>query len=95
MILVALGLAGCAENTEERIDEVYAAKAEPSAENMERIRGFLDDPDRDVRATAINALISLQVPDAAELAPSGLWRTRMVSSVRIGAMLLGRRGGRP
>lgn len=78
----------CAENPDEKIDRIYAAKAEPSEENVTRIRAFLDDPDRDVRATAINALITLNVPDAAALArraledPDGFVRSR-------GAILLG------
>lgn len=88
LILVALGLVGCTENTDERIDQVYAAKAEPSAENIEKIRGFLTDPDRDVRATAVNSLISLQVSDAAEIAETALQDpdgfVRSIAAMRLG-----------
>jgi len=80
--------AGCVEDPQHKIDRIYSAKAEPSEENLERIRAFLEDPDRDVRATAINALVTLGVPDAGDLArralddPDGFVRSR-------GAILLG------
>lgn len=80
--------AACVENPDEKIDRIYAAKAEPSEANLTRIRAYLEDPDRDVRATAINALVTLNVPDAAPLArralddPDGFVRSR-------GAILLG------
>lgn len=72
--LVALVLltSACVEDAEEKIDSIYAAKAEPSEENLTRIRGYLEDPDRDVRATAINALVTLNVPDAGALARQAL-----------------------
>jgi HEAT repeat protein len=88
LITACLALAGCTEGTEERIDTIYAAKAEPSAENIERIRQFLEDPDRDVRATAVNSLIGLEVPDAADLAvaalrdPDGF--VRSIAAMRLG-----------
>jgi HEAT repeat protein len=87
-IFLLLSSAACSERVEERIDTIYAAKAVPSEENVELIRGFLDDPDRDVRATAVNSLVSLDVPDAVPIAlnaledPDGFVRS-------IGAMRLG------
>lgn len=88
LVTVTLLAAGCVDNPQEKIDSIYSAKAEPSEENLERIRAYLEDSDRDVRATAINALITLDVPDAAALArralddPDGFVRSR-------GAILLG------
>jgi len=88
LFAVILLPAGCVEDPQEKIDRIYSAKAEPSEENLNRIRAFLDDPDRDVRATAINSLVTLGVPDAAALArralddPDGFVRSR-------GAILLG------
>ena len=88
LVVIGLGFLGCAENTEERIDAVYAAKAEPSAENVEIIRGFLTDPDRDVRATAVNSLVSLEVPDAADVAEAALQDpdgfVRSIAAMRMG-----------
>jgi len=87
-LATALLAVSCVEKPSEKIDRIYAAKGEPSDENLTKIREYLDDPDRDVRATAINALITLNVPDAAALArraledPDGFVRSR-------GAILLG------
>lgn len=67
-----LGILGCAEDRNEKISSIYALKAEPSEANQEEIRRSLDDPDRDIRATALNALVTLRVHDAAALARAGL-----------------------
>jgi HEAT repeat protein len=88
LVMMILLTAGCMQDPQEKIDRIYSAKAEPSEENLTRIRAYLEDPDRDVRATAINALVTLDVPDAAALArralddPDGFVRSR-------GAILLG------
>jgi len=88
LIVIRLGLTGCSESTDERIDAVYDAKAEPSAENIEKIRTFLTDPNRDVRATAVNSLVSLPVPDAAEIAETALGDSdgfvRSIAAMRMG-----------
>ena len=67
-----LGFFGCAEDRNEKISSIYSLKAEPSEANQAEIRRSLDDPDRDIRATALNALVTLGVHDAAELARAGL-----------------------
>jgi HEAT repeat protein len=61
-------LAGCQDTRNEKISAVYELKADPTAANVERLREMLDDPDRDVRATALNALVSLREDDARALA---------------------------
>jgi HEAT repeat protein len=71
LVLVA-SLTACVEDSAERITSIYELKAVPSEANLNRIRSLLDDPDRDVRATALNALVTLEVPDSARLARAGL-----------------------
>jgi HEAT repeat protein len=71
-LVVGLVASGCSPPPEERRLAIYELKAEPTEENVEQIRALLDDPDRDVRATALNALVGLAVSDAAELTLRGL-----------------------
>jgi len=73
LLAVALILGGCSENTEERISSIYELQRdlEPGAD-ASSIRGYLDDPDPDVRATALFALASIPVADAVELGLDGL-----------------------
>ena len=42
-------LLGCNPSAEERRGSIYDLKREPTPENQSRIRGMLDDPDRDFR----------------------------------------------
>ena len=72
LISLVLTVPGCKEDRNERISSVYALKADPTAENVEQIRVLWADPDRDVRATALNALVALRIDDAADLARAGL-----------------------
>ena len=65
-------ISGCVEDRNERISSIYALKADPTPENVEQIRIMWADPDRDVRATALNALVGLRVEDAADLARTAL-----------------------
>jgi HEAT repeat protein len=87
LVLLAFSL-HCAQDTHDRIDAIYSAKAEPSAKNIEAIRGHLTDPDRDVRATAVNALVTLDVPDAAAIAAEALADedgfVRSIAAMRLG-----------
>ena len=63
---------GCVQDAPERIGAIYALKADPTDENVAKIRKSLDDPDRDVRATALNALVVLRVDDARQIARNSL-----------------------
>ncbi len=72
-ILLALCLtAGCSTDSDERRISIYGLRSAPTADNVQRIRGWLDDPDRDVRATALNALVGLGVEDSLALARRAL-----------------------
>jgi HEAT repeat protein len=71
-VCVLLATTACGPTTDERRTSIYELKSQPTADNIERIRGWLEDPDRDVRATALNALIGLAVPDSADLATGAL-----------------------
>lgn len=73
LVLLTLCCAlGCSDDVPQRIHTIYDLKTDPTAENRLRIRDMLDDPDRDVRATAIHALVQLAEPDAEALALGGL-----------------------
>ncbi|MCP3978567.1 MAG: hypothetical protein GY716_04425 [bacterium] len=58
----------CQAPVDERIEAIYELKADPTSRNIEKIRKQFDDADRDIRATALNALVQLEVPDAEDLA---------------------------
>lgn len=62
----------CGQSASERRSSIYELTAEPSEGNILKIRAMLDDADRDIRATALNALFGLKVADADELALDGL-----------------------
>jgi HEAT repeat protein len=74
LILVALcvSIAGCGSDSAERRRSIYSLKADPTSENVALLRSWLSDADRDVRATALNALVELRVSDAEELALNAL-----------------------
>lgn len=67
VLLGVLGVAGCSDSKNEKISAVYDLKIDPTPENVEQLRMLLDDSDRDVRATALNALMTLRVADARDL----------------------------
>lgn len=67
-----LSMPACEGSPESRRTEIYEMKAEPSVENIESIRVMLDDRDRDVRATALNALIGLGIDDGRALVARSL-----------------------
>jgi HEAT repeat protein len=73
-VLIALvaGGTGCSRTPEERRASIYELQASPSDDNQERIRELLGDPDRDVRATALNALVTVGADDAEQLALASL-----------------------
>jgi len=63
LFLICLDLAACAGDPQDRIGRIYTWKLRPTDKNVERIRACLEDPDRDVRAMALHALISLGIED--------------------------------
>lgn len=65
--MLGLALAGCGTTPAERRASIYSLKAAPSESNVAEIRALLDDPDRDVRATALNALAQLDAEDEERL----------------------------
>ncbi len=66
LILTVLVSLACGESDAQRRASIYDLKADPTEENVESIRRMLDDPDRDIRATALNALAGLATADAVE-----------------------------
>lgn len=74
-LFLVLGIvtAGCGDSGKDaRRGSIYRLQADPTAENVARLREMLADPDRDVRATALHALVGLGVDDAGRLALDGL-----------------------
>ena len=69
--LLVVVAAGCAQSPEERRWDIYELAQDPTPGNLDRIRAMLDDPDRDIRATALNKLVGLGVDDAEALAIAG------------------------
>jgi len=71
-LLACLLALHCGTRPEERRLSIYDLKSEPTEENVQRIRELFDDTDRDVRATALNALVGLGLEDSDELALAAL-----------------------
>jgi len=71
----------CHEDPARRVEEVYSLKAHPTEANREKLRALLADADSDVRATALNALVTLGAEDSPQIArgalddPSGFVRS--------------------
>jgi len=63
---------GCGPSAEERRGSIYELRRDPTPENVAKIRKMLTDPDRDIRATALNTLVGMKVADAEELSLTGL-----------------------
>ncbi len=61
-------LVGCSQDPTARIEKIYLLQGDPSEANLNRVRKELDNPDGDVRATALHVLVTLPVPDGPELA---------------------------
>jgi len=69
---VGLFFFGCVDSTTERIAEIYELKMDPTPENLATLRELLNEKDRDLRVTALNSLVTLDVDDAADLAVAAL-----------------------
>lgn len=68
VLFAALCMAGCSQDPTSRIENIYSLQADPTDANLERVRGELDNPDGDVRATALHVLVTQPVEDGPELA---------------------------
>jgi len=62
----------CGQTAEQRRGSIYDLRADPTEDHVRRIREYLSDPHPDVRATALNTLVGLRVPDSETLALDGL-----------------------
>src|SRR5262245_43775759 len=72
LLAVAAASAACGPAADERRLSIQKLVAHPSDRNLAQIRTRLSDPDRDVRATALTALVGLDVPDAGRLSHAAL-----------------------
>lgn len=73
--LVLLSIAGavhCGRETPDRRLSIHDLRLRPTEENVLSLRWLLAQGDRDMRATALSALVGLEVKDAAELALAAL-----------------------
>jgi HEAT repeat protein len=71
--LAATLLSGCASGVEDRIKEMYSLARRPSDRNKDRIEARFRDPDRDVRATALVVMDTIDQARAKRLAASALY----------------------
>ncbi len=71
-ILALLLLVSCSADPAAKRGRVYDLKADPTDKNVAQRRRLLADENGEVRATALHALVEVQVPDAAKLATVGL-----------------------
>lgn len=72
MAIVCCVLTACGSTPDDRRAQIYDLQENPTEKNLQKMRERLADEDRDVRATALFALVSLNVPDAGELALAAL-----------------------
>lgn len=63
-----LVLQGCEAGPDEKRDRIYELKKDPGPEEIGELRGYLDDEDPYVRATALYALVSSDVSGPVPLA---------------------------
>jgi len=74
-VFVIVGLAlvvGCAPDADEQVAAIYDLKADPTPENVDRLRRLAANSDPRIRVTAIHALVQLNVPEASALAKEHL-----------------------
>lgn len=87
-LLLLLAMVGCEQSPEERRWDIYELAEDPTPGNIEKIRAMLTDPDRDIRATALNKLVGLGVEDSEALAIAGLQDedgfVRSIAAKRVG-----------
>jgi HEAT repeat protein len=72
LVVTWAGLSACGDDKNQKISSIYEMKANPTERNEAAIRRLVESPDRDVRATALNALVALEVSDGHDLARHGL-----------------------
>ena len=72
LVVACIVAVHCGPRPEERRLSIYDLKSNPTQENVKLIRDLLADTDRDVRATALNALVGLDAADSASLALQAL-----------------------
>ena len=70
--LVVVSMVGCEKPVSEQIDDIYQLKMDPTPANIAQLRDLLETSSPDVRVTALNSLVTLDVEDAAELAVTAL-----------------------
>ena len=63
---------GCVQTPAERRASIYDLRTDPTEKHVQSIREYLTDPDRNVRATALNVLVGLEVADSVELSRRAL-----------------------
>jgi len=69
---IALFSLACIKTAGERRSSIYDLRDDPTEQHVQAIRDYLTDPDRNVRATALNVLVGLEVSDAVELSQNAL-----------------------
>lgn len=70
--LSLLSMASCERSTSEKIDDIYKLKFDPTPRNIEALRDLLKHEDADLRVTAMNCLVTLDLEDSKEIAVAAL-----------------------
>jgi len=70
--VIALCGVACVKTAAERRASIYDLRDDPTEKHVQAIRDYLDDTDRNVRATALNVLVGLEVPDSVALSRNAL-----------------------
>ncbi|MEE8412317.1 MAG: HEAT repeat domain-containing protein [Acidobacteriota bacterium] len=72
MLAIGVFFFGCEEPTSEKIAEIYQLQMDPTPKNLATLHELLDAKDRDLRVTALSAIVTLGVDDAAGLTVAAL-----------------------
>ena len=75
LVVIALCSVACIKTAAERRASIYDLRDDPTEKHIQAIRDYLDDTDRNVRATALNVLVGLEVPDSVSLSLDALGDT--------------------
>ena len=72
IVLLVVGIGGCRSGPDDRIARAHELGRDPTEPNKNRVERLLEDDDRDVRATALVVMGSMDLPRAKRMAAGSL-----------------------